>query len=242
MKMKAAENSRFRFHVFLCGGVYMSGAVDRNKMDNEVWGDSIHKIKADSPFLPFLYKIDTTILSNTNNHKPFILAIDGLCGSGKTSLAKDLRDIYDCNVFHMDDFYLPFDLRTNERLEQSGGNVHYERFYKDVLIPILRQEPVTYIPFQCSTGNYGEPTVINHKNINIVEGSYSLHPALNQHYDCKVFLTVNEQVQIQRIRKRSGEEKLQQFINKWIPLENKYINELQIQSISDLVMDTSNLW
>jgi uridine kinase len=35
-----------------------------------------------------------------------IVAIDGKCTSGKTTLASRLAEIYDCNVFHMDDFFL----------------------------------------------------------------------------------------------------------------------------------------
>ena len=32
----------------------------------------------------------------------------------------------------MDDFFLPMELRTAERLEEPGGNVHYERFSAEV--------------------------------------------------------------------------------------------------------------
>ncbi len=226
--------------MFLCGGVNMSEAMDTNMNQDVLEGN--HKIKTDTPFLPLLYAMDTFIRFYNDSQKPFIFAIDGLCGSGKTSLAKELSNIYDCNVFHMDDFYLPFEMRTRERLEQPGGNVHYERFKEEVLIPLLKQETITYAPFQCFTGNYGEPRIIKPQIINIVEGSYSLHPYLSQFYNCKVFLTINEQVQISRIRKRSGEEKLRQFLDKWIPVENKYFTELHIQSGSDLVMDTSDLW
>ena len=35
-----------------------------------------------------------------------IVAIDGKCTSGKTTLASKLAELYDCNVFHMDDFFL----------------------------------------------------------------------------------------------------------------------------------------
>ncbi|WP_313132858.1 uridine kinase family protein [Anaerocolumna sp.] len=218
----------------------MSEATDTN-MNQEVLEEN-HKIKTDTPFLPLLYAMDTFSRSHNDSQMPFIFAIDGLCGSGKTSLAKELSNIYDCNVFHMDDFYLPFEMRTRERLEQPGGNVHYERFNEEVLIPLLKQETITYAPFQCFAGNYGEPRIIKPKAINIVEGSYSLHPYLSRFYNCKVFLTINKQVQISRIRKRSGEEKLSQFLDKWIPMENRYFTELHIQSSSDLVMDTSDLW
>ena len=35
-----------------------------------------------------------------------IVGIDGCCASGKTTLADKLSRSFDCNVFHMDDFFL----------------------------------------------------------------------------------------------------------------------------------------
>ena len=59
-----------------------------------------------------------------------IVAIDGKCTSGKTTLASQLAEIYDCNVFHMDDFFLRPEQRTPERFAEVGGNVDYERFHE----------------------------------------------------------------------------------------------------------------
>jgi uridine kinase len=50
---------------------------------------------------------------------PFLVAIDGRCASGKTTLAGKLRSALKCNVVHMDNFYLPFAKRTEERMAQS---------------------------------------------------------------------------------------------------------------------------
>ena len=66
-----------------------------------------------------------------------IVAIDGKCASGKTTLAAELAEIYDCNVFHMDDFFLRPEQRTQQRFAESGGNVDYERFREEVLFPLL---------------------------------------------------------------------------------------------------------
>ena len=65
-----------------------------------------------------------------------IMAIDGKCNSGKTTLASKLAEIYDCNVFHMDDFFLRPEQRTPERFAEVGGNVDYERFWEEVLLPL----------------------------------------------------------------------------------------------------------
>ena len=57
-----------------------------------------------------------------------ILAIDGRAAAGKTTLANLLQEYFDGAVIHMDDFFLPLELRTKERYATPGGNVHYERF------------------------------------------------------------------------------------------------------------------
>ena len=65
-----------------------------------------------------------------------VIAIDGNCTAGKTTLASVLAKEYDCNVFHMDDFFLRPEQRTAQRYAQPGGNVDYERFREEVMIPL----------------------------------------------------------------------------------------------------------
>ena len=65
-----------------------------------------------------------------------LVAIDGNCTAGKSTLASLLEKEYDCNVFHMDDFFLRPEQRTPDRFAQVGGNVDYERFFEEVLIPL----------------------------------------------------------------------------------------------------------
>jgi len=175
-------------------------------------------------------------------NKPLIIAIEGRCGSGKSSLATLLSEMFTCNVFHMDDFFLPFEMKTTERLAQPGGNVHYERFHAEILRPLENHKAVTYCPYHCKERVLGDPIHVEFKNLNIVEGVYSLHPVLRQTYDYRIFLTVDSQVQKERIRKRNGEEMLQNFINKWIPMEEHYFSALKIEAQCDIVFDTTVLW
>ena len=72
--------------------------------------------------------------------------------------------------------------------------------------------------------------------LNIVEGSYSLHPQLRFLYNLKVFLTVDRDEQITRLKKRSSEEQFHNFIEKWIPMENYYFDQLKIAAHSDIVL------
>ena len=60
-----------------------------------------------------------------------IFALDGMCASGKTSLSNALGFVFRAPVFHMDDFFLPAEKRTKERLSEVGGNVDRERFREE---------------------------------------------------------------------------------------------------------------
>ena len=46
--------------------------------------------------------------------EPLIVAIDGRCGSGKTTLGEYLEQVFDCNLFRMDDFFLRMEQRTRK--------------------------------------------------------------------------------------------------------------------------------
>lgn len=171
-----------------------------------------------------------------------IIAIDGNCGSGKSTLATELAKALDANLFHMDDFYLPEELKTIERMAEPGGNVDYERFKKDVMIPLLAGSDFMYQKFSCLIQGLDETIVVMPKKINIVEGAYALHPQLIDAYDLKVFMSHDYETQCDRILKRNGPEKLKTFIEKWIPMENLYFEALGIREICDLVIDTSADW
>ena len=89
-----------------------------------------------------------------------LIAIDGKCTSGKTTLADKLAEIYECNVFHMDDFFLHPEQRTPERFSQIGGNVDYERFQEEVLLPLKSGKAFYYRPFDCSTFTLAAPVIL----------------------------------------------------------------------------------
>lgn len=173
------------------------------------------------------------------DNKLLIIAIDGRCGGGKSTLGTLLTEQFDCNIFHMDDFFLPFEMRTSKRLEEAGGNVDYERFEEEILIPLQNNKTITYRRYLCNKWDFSKPIKVEPKQLNIVEGSYSIHPTLRNYYDYKIFITIDSKLQYQRILKRNGKEKLQDFLNKWIPMEEYYFAELDIENKCDLVLDTT---
>lgn len=153
--------------------------------------------------------------------RPAVAAVDGRCGSGKTSFARLAEELLPCTVVHMDDYYLPPDRRAPNWEEIPGGNMDLERFAREVLLPARRGEAVSYRPYRCRTGTFAPPRLLPPRPLTLVEGSYSLHPALRDRYDLRVFLTCSPEEQLRRLKAREG-DRLSAFSGRWIPLEERY--------------------
>ena len=163
------------------------------------------------------------------------VAIEGNSGAGKSTLASLISEVYDCNVFHTDDFFLPPEHKTEKRLSQPGGNVDYERLRNEVIAGILSGGPFGYRRYDCRTGELSAPVHVTPRRLNVVEGVYSLHPALCDVYNLKIFLKADGGVQKRRILERNGAELFRRFEEEWIPLENRYFAELHTMESCDLV-------
>lgn len=173
---------------------------------------------------------------------PLLAAVDGRCASGKTTFARKAAALLgDCNVFHMDDFFLPPEKRTAQRLAQPGGNVDYERARQELFEPLLRGEPVLHRRFDCHAMVMGEPTAIPFRRLNLIEGSYALHPALAGYSALHIFFTCSPEVQLARLARRETPESLERFRTRWIPMEENYFRAFPLESGSDVVIDTSPL-
>ena len=182
-------------------------------------------------------QIKETLDMRYNLKRPYIIAIEGQCGAGKTTLADLLGSNLDAAIIRMDDFFLPAKLRTSERYDEPGGNVHYERFNEEVVNSLKEERPITHQVFDCSTMAYGDTRIIDSKPVIIVEGSYSAHPYFGQYYDLLIYLTIHEDEQLKRIEKRVGAERLTQFVERWIPLEEKYASFHNIPKRADLTLE-----
>ncbi len=173
-----------------------------------------------------------------NRKADAIIGIDGCCASGKTTFAMQLAQKLDVQIIHMDDFFLPFEMRTEERLSEAGGNVHYERFNAEVVSGLKKRTEFEYRAFSCKYGGLRETRRILPDKPVIIEGSYALHPKIELNYDLKIFLKVDFETQLERILKRNGREALEVFKSKWIPFENRYFKEFNIEKNCDITKQT----
>lgn len=169
-------------------------------------------------------------------HQLVVIAIDGPCGSGKTTLAGQLMEDFPGSVtVHADDFFLQPHQRSPRRLQEPGGNMDRERLQQEVLSRLREGRPFQYQAYDCQE-NKLNPVLFAPAPLVIVEGSYCLHPDLAGAYDLKVFLTIDPDAQLQRLQARVPEAMLPRFQGEWIPMEKRYFEHFKIKENSDMVL------
>ena len=220
----AAEELAAYIQTYLAEGIH---AVHHSDAYREAYTPAYRIIRQEYvPYLPAIFQMYRTVAKKER----VLVAIDGMAGSGKSRLADLLAELVGADVIHMDDFFLPTDKRTMERLTEVGGNVDYERFAEEVLPALTKEEwtPFAYRIYDCGVKALHGERMIGMSEVRIVEGSYALHPTFGKYYDFAIFLHITPEEQMRRILERNGNVLGERFRNVWIPRENVYFREKRI--------------
>lgn len=209
-------------------------AVSHSETYRDAYGPHYRVIKEEyADWFPVLSQIAALLKEKQTP----VISIDGRCGSGKSSLAAVIKEVFSCNVFHMDDYYLPPHRRAEDWETTPAGNMDLERFKEEVLQPAKEGKAVQYRAFDCQTGKLAEGFLAEPTGLTVIEGSYSQHPMLAEQYDLKIFLTCDREVQRTRLEVREGDY-VQVFLSRWIPMEERYFAAFDIEKKSDVLLDT----
>ncbi len=173
------------------------------------------------------------ILQELSKQNKKIIAIDGPSASGKSTLASILKIKYDAVVIHTDDYFLPENQKTVEKLKIPGQNLDHNRLSTEVFQNI-KQDKITINHFDCTKQKLFQKWTYDINRLIIIEGVYSLHPIYQKYYDYKIFLTVDKKTQKNRIIERNGQKMYEKFAKIWIPLENEYFSAFDIEKSADV--------
>ena len=175
------------------------------------------------------------LITDMQPREPYMLSIDGRCAAGKTTLAAKLSAYLSCAVVHIDDFYLPFALRTPERMAKPGGNIDFERLISEIIAPLLAGRNAVYRPYACHENRFLPSVALSAAKSTIIEGSYSCHPCLADMLGIKVFMDIAPDKQLSRIALRNPNH-VDAFRTMWIPREEIYFAECAVRERCDMVL------
>lgn len=176
------------------------------------------------------------ILRDKNLKDKVVVAIDGKCGSGKTTLAEELKNKFDLSVVHMDDFYLPFQKRSKNWMNEIGGHMDFDRLIESVLVPYKNHKETDYISYDCHNDKYLQKIDIDLDKPLVIEGAYSCYPKIVSFVDYKIYIDIDDDRQYERLKNRNAKA-VDKFLSMWIPFENKYFDTFKIKENADLLIN-----
>ena len=147
-----------------------------------------------------------TMLSSGNGGS---LAIDGCRASGKTYLSELLSGIFICQVFHTRDFFLP----------EHECTTWINSMDSDQLAQALAIA-------RADGGN----------RLLVAEGLFSAQPKLRPLYGFTAALKIAPEHELHRLKKSLSLRDMKLFSERWLPMEQKYINETALFDYADVVI------
>ncbi|MGH3764585.1 MAG: uridine kinase family protein [Pseudonocardiaceae bacterium] len=174
---------------------------------------------------------------------PLLLGIDGQGGSGKSTLARELVGKFDrpAAVVEGDDFYR--DMPDDERLKLGPAEgfewyFDWQRLKEQVLVPVREgKQSLRYQRYDWDNARMGVWVDIPMPSIVIVDGIYTLRPALRHLSDVKVYVEASKEVRVERQIDRA--ENPNEWIKRWIAAEDFYVAEHDPRGEADVVVDGS---
>ncbi|WP_337999469.1 kinase [Solibacillus daqui] len=167
--------------------------------------------------------------------RPFIVAIDGLSGAGKTTIVHQLKsEIENVVILHIDDHIVKREMRYN-----TGHDEWFEyyqlqwdtNYLKQHLYKKLHQnEKQLHLPFYDKDKDtlISKSIQIPPKSIVIIEGIFLLREEWKAFYDYIIFLDCPKEVRYERVLHRDTyigklEERLIKYQNRYWVAEDYYL-------------------
>lgn len=166
-------------------------------------------------------------------------AIDGMTASGKTEFAEALSNIFECNIFHTEDFRLPPVMRTKVNMSGISTDFDLDRFKKEIIDHLQDTESFSYGIYNVEKRKCDKRKAVAPQRLNVVEGLYSMHPKLGKYYDLGIYVDADDVYQAKVISEKYGVIGYRQFAEASMVIEKKYLESNNIRLLADLVINCS---
>lgn len=167
---------------------------------------------------------------------PFVVAIDGRSGVGKSTLAAALERHLDASVLAGDDFYAGGITPRNEAPEILAEKCIDHHDLARVLDGLKATGKAEFVAFDWTAfdgSKRSQPTIIHAKPIVLVEGVYAARPQLRHLVDCAILVKLPEALRMERLRAREGE--LTAWELQWHRAEDWYFENVVGEEDFDIV-------
>ena len=168
-------------------------------------------------------------IKSIENKDTILIAIDGVAGSGKTTLALKLaHDLLGSSVVHMDDLYDGWNNPLSQKLTA--------RVISQLLEPSRRQLPVNYQIFDWKLNRFTEFKVIPQSKYIILEGVGAAQREFRPYINKIIWIECDPNLGFNRVIARDGKKVEQEMIKFLIDQNNHFLTELS-KNVADYTLN-----
>ncbi len=194
--------------------------------------------------------------TQNSNKKPYIVGINGLDTSGKTSFSKTLFNYFrsigqKAVLIHLDDFHNQSSIRKkgNNEINAYIKNAFNLRLLEDKLLKPLKSDgrinvKLDLLDLNTDTYTNTKSFHADEDTIIILEGILLYREPLNKYFDYRVFLDITFKMVLKRAEKRDvqlyGEDFLNKYKTKYIPIQKWYIENYKPKENCNLLIDNND--
>ena len=180
--------------------------------------------------------------------RPFIVAIDGLSGSGKTTMVEQLRDLAnDVMVFHIDDFIVErfkrYGTGESEAMEYYARQWDVDLLVETLFKPLQEGQAKLTLPYyERDRDEVIDRTVeITPNGLVLIEGIFLLRDEWRNYFDYVVYLDCPQEVRYERVLHRDtyiGDlaERLDKYTRRYWPGEAHYLETVNPKGKADHIV------
>ncbi|HVN28347.1 MAG TPA: AAA family ATPase [Candidatus Binataceae bacterium] len=177
------------------------------------------------------------IINERRAHKErIVVAIDGLGGAGKSTLARGIGDAFDgcVAIVSCDDFYRPLrgeDLAPEQAYERCFD---WERLRDEAIAPLREGRRARYQRRDWMTDSLSEWVEVEAREIVVIEGVFSTRPELRALIDFSIFLETPRDERLRRMTARPQSDT--SWMGRWMAAEGWYIAHHAPHRHADLLL------
>jgi uridine kinase len=149
------------------------------------------------------------------------VGIGGRGGSGKSTLAAQIPH---AQIVGTDEFW-------------DGSGFDLERLHAEVFAPLLVARTARYDAWDWEARRAGGTRIVEPRGVVVVEGVCALHRMFRDAYDVRVWVEAPYDVRLERGIARDGEAARRTWVERWMPMENRYVERDDPVACADIVVD-----
>lgn len=161
--------------------------------------------------------------------RPYLVAIDGRGGAGKSTFAKRLcEQLPDGVIVHVDDLYRVIAESVRESFSPQQGyerNFDWQRLEQQVLVPLSKGQPAKYERYDWVHQALAETLEVSPDKIVLIEGVTSTRPELRNYYDLGIWVETSDTERLRRQYARR--ENTNEQIARWAAAEAYYVENFR---------------